>query len=327
MRQLTAGSASSGQPLWSDDGEWIFFVSHDAGVWKVSATSGEPVATDLARIGPRSADGKHVFWTEGISPDFVLWMAPIGGGNPTRVFDSVARREFAVTSDGIYYIRSEQDSNDLFWNLSFYEFSSGATSSLAPVKVGTGTGLDVSPDGRTVAYTQSDEGGRRPYAGFRLPLRGGPREDLPASYYAYTLRVDQKNLFSRPEGAIDAASPLAERVRPRDLDELIGQEEIAGPNTALATAIEKDVVGSLILWGPPAPARPPSLASSRIVPNRTSSCSALSSPASKRSKRSCRRPSTSETCTDVARCCSSMRFTASTKPNKMRSCLTSSPAT
>ena len=66
--------------------------------------------------------------------------------------------------------------------------------------------------------------------------------------------MDQRNLFSRPprpEAAIDETCPLAERVRPRDLDELIGQEEIAGPNTTLAAAIEKDAVGSLILWGPP----------------------------------------------------------------------------
>ncbi|HEY7818652.1 MAG TPA: replication-associated recombination protein A [Vicinamibacteria bacterium] len=40
-------------------------------------------------------------------------------------------------------------------------------------------------------------------------------------------------------------------MRPRDLDELLGQEEIVGPGTALRAAIEKDDVGSLILWGPP----------------------------------------------------------------------------
>ncbi len=65
------------------------------------------------------------------------------------------------------------------------------------------------------------------------------------------LAVDQRDLFSRPEGAVDASSPLAERMRPRDLDELIGQDEITGPRTAIAAAIEKDTIGSLILWGPP----------------------------------------------------------------------------
>ena len=83
--------------------------------------------------------------------------------------------------------------------------------------------------------------------------------------------MDQRNLFSRPprpEAAIDETSPLAERVRPRDLDELIGQEEIAGPNTALAAAIEKDAVGSLILWGPPGSGK---TTLARIIAHRTES--------------------------------------------------------
>ncbi|HEY7699019.1 MAG TPA: AAA family ATPase, partial [Vicinamibacteria bacterium] len=64
--------------------------------------------------------------------------------------------------------------------------------------------------------------------------------------------MTQRDLFpdASPE-APGARAPLAERMRPRDLDELVGQEEIVGPGTALRAAIEKDEVGSLILWGPP----------------------------------------------------------------------------
>ena len=83
--------------------------------------------------------------------------------------------------------------------------------------------------------------------------------------------MDQRSLFSRPvgqEATIDEASPLADRVRPRDLDELIGQEEIVGPNTALAAAIEKDAVGSLILWGPPGSGK---TTLARIIAHRTES--------------------------------------------------------
>jgi putative ATPase len=40
-------------------------------------------------------------------------------------------------------------------------------------------------------------------------------------------------------------------MRPRDLDELVGQEEILGPGTPLRRAIEMDRLGSLVLWGPP----------------------------------------------------------------------------
>lgn len=45
--------------------------------------------------------------------------------------------------------------------------------------------------------------------------------------------------------------PLAERLRPRNLDEYIGQEHILGKNKALRNAIEANLVPSMILWGPP----------------------------------------------------------------------------
>ncbi len=46
-------------------------------------------------------------------------------------------------------------------------------------------------------------------------------------------------------------APLADRMRPRTLDELVGQEAIVGPGTLLRQAIERDRLSSLILWGPP----------------------------------------------------------------------------
>src|SRR5213593_1593039 len=47
------------------------------------------------------------------------------------------------------------------------------------------------------------------------------------------------------------APPLADRMRPRTLDELLGQGEIVGPGTLLRSAIERDDLQSLIFWGPP----------------------------------------------------------------------------
>ena len=48
-----------------------------------------------------------------------------------------------------------------------------------------------------------------------------------------------------------ASSPLAERMRPRTLDEFVGQELLLGPGRPLRQAIEQDRIQSLILWGPP----------------------------------------------------------------------------
>ena len=49
----------------------------------------------------------------------------------------------------------------------------------------------------------------------------------------------------------DAPPPLAARMRPRTLDEYVGQEQIVGKGHALRRAIENDTVPSMILWGPP----------------------------------------------------------------------------
>jgi putative ATPase len=62
----------------------------------------------------------------------------------------------------------------------------------------------------------------------------------------------QRNLFDDGEGESgNTAEPLAARVRPRTLDEYVGQEHLVGPGRALRRAIESDRVGSLIFWGPP----------------------------------------------------------------------------
>jgi putative ATPase len=48
-----------------------------------------------------------------------------------------------------------------------------------------------------------------------------------------------------------AHQPLAERMRPRTLDEFIGQEKLLGPGKPLRTQIESDNIVSMLLWGPP----------------------------------------------------------------------------
>ncbi|MGC8794980.1 MAG: replication-associated recombination protein A, partial [Bryobacteraceae bacterium] len=45
--------------------------------------------------------------------------------------------------------------------------------------------------------------------------------------------------------------PLADRMRPETLDEFVGQEHILGPGKPLRVQLERDQLGSIILWGPP----------------------------------------------------------------------------
>ena len=53
------------------------------------------------------------------------------------------------------------------------------------------------------------------------------------------------------DDSVDRSRPLADRIRPRTLDEFVGQEHILAPGKPLRLQIERDDPGSLIFWGPP----------------------------------------------------------------------------
>src|SRR5689334_23812102 len=57
--------------------------------------------------------------------------------------------------------------------------------------------------------------------------------------------MSEPTLFSR------SAEPLAARMRPKSLDEFLGQEHLLGPGKALGELIRRGDVGSCIFWGPP----------------------------------------------------------------------------
>jgi putative ATPase len=61
------------------------------------------------------------------------------------------------------------------------------------------------------------------------------------------------NLFddTQHSGGDAQRSPLADRMRPQTLDEYVGQEHILAPGKPLRARLERDQLGSMILWGPP----------------------------------------------------------------------------
>src|SRR5688572_5711092 len=58
----------------------------------------------------------------------------------------------------------------------------------------------------------------------------------------------QPQLFATPD---ETQPPLAARMRPRSLDEVLGQEALLGPGRPLRRVIDSGRAGSLVLWGPP----------------------------------------------------------------------------
>ena len=67
--------------------------------------------------------------------------------------------------------------------------------------------------------------------------------------------MDAPGLFDDPDNPARAHTaanaPLADRMRPRTLDEVVGQDALLAPGAPLREAIERDVLQSLIFWGPP----------------------------------------------------------------------------
>ncbi len=60
-----------------------------------------------------------------------------------------------------------------------------------------------------------------------------------------------QNLFAAAGLDHDAPRPLPDRLRPKALDEVVGQDHILGPDGALTRMLETRTLGSLVFWGPP----------------------------------------------------------------------------
>jgi putative ATPase len=57
--------------------------------------------------------------------------------------------------------------------------------------------------------------------------------------------------FEPSQGGATSSAPLADRMRPRTLEEYVGQQHLLAPGKPLRTQIERDEISSIILWGPP----------------------------------------------------------------------------
>src|SRR5688572_9408825 len=60
------------------------------------------------------------------------------------------------------------------------------------------------------------------------------------------------SLFDDPPAPVDPKTiPLAERMRPRSLSEIVGQDDLVTPGRPLREMIDRELLQSIILWGPP----------------------------------------------------------------------------
>src|SRR5215207_4967215 len=94
-------------------------------------------------------------------------------------------------------------------------------------------------------------GGAPPRGSLACPVR----RSEPSRLHRFSRRGSYTGLMdlfdSQGADALACRAPLAERLRPASLDEVVGQDHLTGPGGPLRAAIERGRVGAIILWGPP----------------------------------------------------------------------------
>ena len=96
-----------------------------------------------------------LYYTKTDNDDATLWKAALDGAGETKVVEGVAHRGFALTRDGVYYLRTEPDGEAI----RHLRFATGEDRQVARLAKRAYLGLSVSPDGRYLIYSQIDQQG------------------------------------------------------------------------------------------------------------------------------------------------------------------------
>jgi Tol biopolymer transport system component len=160
--RLTTDSAIDTPASWSRDGNWIYFASNRTGryeVWKVPGRGGE--AVQVTRNGGETAfespDRSSLYYTKGYFRSSALWKKPLSGGDESQVLPSVSWRDFTLTNDGLYFVPEPGVLGKS--SIQFVSFATSKVKTVAPLSGSPMEGLSVSPDGRSLVFSQFDQGG------------------------------------------------------------------------------------------------------------------------------------------------------------------------
>ena len=122
------------------------------------------------------------------------------------------------------------------------------------------------------------------------------------------------------ENTMKQESPLASRLRPQTLEEIVGQQHILGKDKLLYRAIKADKLSSIILYGPPGTGK---TTIARVIANRTKAAFTQMNATvagKKDMDRLWRRPKIGGGCTGRKRFCSWMKFTVSIRVSRIICC-------
>ena len=161
MRQVTHEASTDIVPSWSHDGRWIYFISDRSGdwqIWKMPPAGGAAVqVTHKGGYGGfESSDGKFFYYAKGDNVPGI-WRVLTSGGEETEVLSSLEAGYWGywgLVDDGIYFLDTSESPG-----IAFYSFTTKRSTKLFDLESRPTryvTGLGVSPDGKTILYTQLD---------------------------------------------------------------------------------------------------------------------------------------------------------------------------
>ncbi len=164
-RRLTDEPSMEDMPSFSRDGHWFYFQSNRSGsnqVWKMPVQGGKliQVTNKGGLLAVESPDRKFVYYSKGnaLGPAS-LWRVPLSGAGPggdeTQVLESLADwSTFSVVRDGIYFI--PYAAGNLRTSIQFFGFADKKTRQVTAIDKPVAVGLAVSPNSRTILYSQVD---------------------------------------------------------------------------------------------------------------------------------------------------------------------------
>ena len=161
-QRMTPHLANDGNPSWSRDGQWIYFDSARGGeqqVWKIPANGGEAIQVthDGGWAPLESPDGKFLYYTKSLF-NTSLWRIPVEGGRPAKILDGLSTSlDLAVVDSGLYFVPRQNGAASSF--IHFLSFETHKAGPVATFEKPVGEGLAVSPDGRTILYSQTEQAG------------------------------------------------------------------------------------------------------------------------------------------------------------------------
>jgi Tol biopolymer transport system component/DNA-binding winged helix-turn-helix (wHTH) protein len=161
-RKLTSEYSNEVVPSWSRDGRWIYYASDRTGsweLWKMPSTGGP--AVQVTRHGGfaafESPDGGFLYYAKGLTVPG-LWRIPMNGGEESEIISSLEAGYWgywAVVENGIYYL----DMTAAKPAIAFFDITAHRTTRVFDLEkppAREAPGLAVSPDKKTILYTQLD---------------------------------------------------------------------------------------------------------------------------------------------------------------------------